>query len=71
MDEFFRKPILNSPYDYPGRHWELDDTATAHEPHPRSASPRRADHADSRSRKQRGQRQLVFDKQPQELEADG
>ncbi len=24
MSEFFEKPILNSPYDYPGRHWELD-----------------------------------------------
>ncbi|MCL4746066.1 MAG: DEAD/DEAH box helicase family protein [Burkholderiaceae bacterium] len=23
---FFEKPILNSPYDYPVRHWELDDT---------------------------------------------
>lgn len=22
--EFFKKPILNSPYAYPGRHWELD-----------------------------------------------
>ncbi len=22
---FFVKPILNSPYDYPDRHWELDD----------------------------------------------
>lgn len=21
---FFEQPILNSPYDYPGRHWELD-----------------------------------------------
>jgi type III restriction enzyme len=21
---FFERPILNSPYDYPGRHWELD-----------------------------------------------
>jgi type III restriction enzyme len=21
---FFEKPILNSPYEYPGRHWELD-----------------------------------------------
>lgn len=21
---FFEKPILNSPYDYPARHWELD-----------------------------------------------
>jgi len=23
-NEFFNKPILNSPYDYPNRHWELD-----------------------------------------------
>lgn len=22
---FFEKPILNSPYDYPGRHWELNE----------------------------------------------
>jgi type III restriction enzyme len=25
-NEFFERPILNSPYDYPGRHWELDDS---------------------------------------------
>lgn len=24
-EEFFQRPILNSPYDYPGRHWQLDD----------------------------------------------
>ncbi len=23
-ESFFEKPILNSPYDYPNRHWELD-----------------------------------------------
>lgn len=23
-DQFFEKPILNSPYNYPARHWELD-----------------------------------------------
>lgn len=23
---FFDKPILNSPYEYPARHWELDDS---------------------------------------------
>jgi len=23
---FFERPILNSPYSYPGRHWELDET---------------------------------------------
>lgn len=24
-NQFFEKPILNSPYAYPGRHWELDE----------------------------------------------
>ncbi|MGX9937789.1 BPTD_3080 family restriction endonuclease [Advenella kashmirensis] len=24
-DQFFKQPILNSPYGYPSRHWELDD----------------------------------------------
>lgn len=24
MNQFFERPILNSPYDYPVRHWELD-----------------------------------------------
>ena len=23
-DAFFEQPILNSPYEYPNRHWELD-----------------------------------------------
>ncbi|HTD84173.1 MAG TPA: DEAD/DEAH box helicase family protein [Gemmatimonadaceae bacterium] len=25
-ESFFEKPILNSPYDYPAEHWELDET---------------------------------------------
>jgi type III restriction enzyme len=25
-DPFFDHPILNSPYEYPKRHWELDET---------------------------------------------
>jgi type III restriction enzyme len=24
--DFFSKPILNSPYAYPSRHWELDES---------------------------------------------
>ena len=24
-NSFFDQPILNSPYEYPSRHWELDD----------------------------------------------
>src|SRR3990172_6235007 len=26
VQDFFTRPILNSPYDYPGRHWELDES---------------------------------------------
>ncbi len=25
VDRFFSDPILNSPYEYPQRHWELDE----------------------------------------------
>jgi type III restriction enzyme len=25
-EDFFKRPILNSPYDYPAQHWELDST---------------------------------------------
>lgn len=24
-ETFFERPILNSPYEYPRRHWELDE----------------------------------------------
>jgi type III restriction enzyme len=24
-DRFFKQPVLNSPYEYPMRHWELDE----------------------------------------------
>ena len=24
-ETFYARPILNSPYEYPGRHWELDE----------------------------------------------
>ena len=23
-DDFYERPVLNSPYEYPQRHWELD-----------------------------------------------
>ena len=25
-DSFFERPIINSPYEYPSRHWELDES---------------------------------------------
>ncbi len=27
--DFFQQPILNSPYERPGRHWELDGSCAA------------------------------------------
>ena len=71
MDEFYRKPILNSPYEYPGRQWELDETG---QPTNRILDERRRVALITpipAPRKQRGQRQLVFDQQAEELETDG
>jgi len=66
MDEnkFFEKPILNSPYDYPNRHWELDATG---QPTQKIIETRRS--ADfitpiPKPKKQKGaaqQEQLLFD----------
>ena len=71
MDEFFLKPILNSPYEYPGRHWELDETG---QPTNRILDQRRSVSLITPippARKQRGQRQLVFDKAAEKLDTDG
>ena len=33
--DFFGLPILNSPYEYPSRHWELDESGQpTRKPHP-------------------------------------
>ena len=61
-DRFFEQPILNSPYEYPRRHWELDEHGqpTQHVAEHR----RRADFVTPipKPKKQRGrQRQLAFD----------
>ena len=37
-DQFFERPILNSPYKYPGSHWELDEQG---QPTPQIIDPRR------------------------------
>jgi len=63
-DRFFKQPILNSPYEYPSRHWELDETG---QPTLRILERRRT--ADfitpiPRPRKQKGRAQqieMVFD----------
>ena len=70
---FFDKPILNSPYDYPARHWELDENG---QPTQRILPTRRG--ADfitpiPKPRKQKGkaeQADLVFD-EGKGLSSDG
>ena len=63
-DTFFDKPILNSPYDYPDRHWELDEEG---QPTNRIIETRRRSDLITpvpKAKKQRrgkGQRELVFD----------
>ena len=68
---FFDQPILNSPYEYPSRHWELDDAG-----HPTSAILDHRRHVSFISpipqpKKQRAQSQMVFDEAARALEADG
>jgi type III restriction enzyme len=64
-DSFFEKPILNSPYEFPSRHWELDEDG---QPTNRIIASRR--HSDlitpvpkprKRKRKGRDQAEMRFD----------
>jgi type III restriction enzyme len=61
---FFEKPILNSPYEYPARHWELDNQG---QPTGRIIKARRSAEFITpvpKPRKRKGltdQRQLIFD----------
>jgi len=78
MDErFFQQPILNSPYEYPARHWELDDSGqptnqvlerrrTVSLIAPNAPVPR------PRKRKQAPvQRDMVYDREAERLETEG
>jgi len=63
-DEFFTRPILNSPYEYPSQHWELD--ADGQPTQRKIASRRRAQFITPipkpKRRKGRGeQKQILFD----------
>ena len=61
---FFEKPVINSPYDYPNRHWELDELGQ-----PTQSIVERRRHAEfitpiPKPRKRKGaadQQQLIFD----------
>ena len=69
-DQFFNRPILNSPYEYPSRHWELDETG---QPTSRVLDSRRrvAFITPIPKPKKRGQREIVFDEAAKALEGDG
>jgi len=61
---FFERPILNAPYTYPARHWELDDDG---QPTDRILESRRRSELitpvpqPKKRRQKRGQKEMVFD----------
>ncbi len=61
---FFEQPILNSPYAYPARHWELDEDG---QPTDRILPSRRRSELitpvpqPKKRRQKRGQKEMVFD----------
>jgi type III restriction enzyme len=62
-NEFFERPILNSPYEYPTRYWELDESG---QPTQRIIETRRRAEfitpiPKPRKRKAAGQESIVFD----------
>ena len=73
MQRFFEQPILNSPYEYPGRHWELD---ADRQPTNRVVDRRRTVSFITpipAARKQRAKRQqeMVFDEAASALGTEG
>jgi len=70
-NQFFEKPILNSPYAYPGRHWELDTTG---QPTQQIVEARRrAEFATPlpRAKKQKGACAFNYDAYSSEFEKQG
>ena len=60
---FFDHPISNSPYEYPRRHWELDDAGATHPEYFREPTQCQIHHADPKPKKHKAAAQtvLVFD----------
>jgi len=62
-DQFFEKPVINNPYDYPQKHWELDETG---QPTQNVIEKRRPAKfvtpiPNPKKRKTKQQKELVFD----------
>ena len=68
---FFEQPILNSPYEYPAQHWELDETG---QPTNRVVARRRRvafiTPIPKPKKRRGGQREMVFDAAAQTLESE-
>lgn len=63
-DAFFKRPILNSPYEYPSRHWELDEQGQPTErilDHRRRAKEFITPIPQTKKRRNVQQTQIVFD----------
>ncbi|MGE3077283.1 MAG: BPTD_3080 family restriction endonuclease [Dehalococcoidia bacterium] len=62
-NDFFQQPILNSPYEYPQRHWELDDSGQPTQTILLSRRPVSFITPIPKPKKQKaaGQKQMVFD----------
>ena len=64
MEDFFKKPIRNSPYEYPTEHWQLDDQGqpTGHLIHARRPADFITPIPKPRKRKGKGvQEEIIFD----------
>ena len=68
-ERFFDRPILNSPYEYPARHWELDESGQPTGRTRGPATPRIVHHAHSVrfKPKKRSQYEMGFDEDAQAL----
>ena len=68
-DSFFERPVINSPYEYPSRHWELDESG---QPTDRILEHRRRvsfiTPIPKPKKRKRTQRELVFDEAASRLE---
>ena len=72
MMSFFEQPILNSPYEYPSRHWELDESGQpTHQVVDRRRRVSFITPIPKPRKRRRDQRELVFDEAAQKLDEGG
>ena len=71
MTEFFEQPVLNSPYERPSRHWELDETGQPTQQIVESRRPAEFITPIPLPKKSTQQAALVFDEAARKLEDAG